>query len=83
MALTVLLELSSIFWWSDGLHKLFRGVEWWQPDEDCVSELICEATKKTNGTKRGKARTRIIKHFIWQNAAKRLIAILEELEKEN
>lgn len=68
------------FRWAYGMHKLFRGAEWWQPRENEAAWFIAEAIKNGSGTKGRKAQTRMREQFTWTHAAKRLREILTELE---
>jgi glycosyltransferase involved in cell wall biosynthesis len=64
------------------LAKLFAGSEWWQPDEEAAAELIRQAIK-TGGDSLPTARARLTSKFTWEQSAKRLIEILEELHERH
>ena len=63
-----------------GLGKLFEGSHWWEPDEEIAAGLIRRAIK-TAGEGSPSARPRIASNFTWDQSAKRLVAILEELHE--
>jgi glycosyltransferase involved in cell wall biosynthesis len=60
------------------LRKLFEGSDWWKPDEDVAAEFVREAIR-TGSEGLPTARARIANEFTWEQSAKRLIEILEEL----
>jgi len=62
------------------LGKLFAGSEWWQPDEEVAADFVRQAIK-TAGDGLPTARARLTKDFTWEQSAKRLIMILEELHE--
>jgi glycosyltransferase involved in cell wall biosynthesis len=64
------------------LAKLFAGSEWWQPDEEAAAEFIRQAIK-TGGDGLATARARLTSEFTWDQSAKRLIRILEELHERH
>jgi glycosyltransferase involved in cell wall biosynthesis len=57
---------------------LFRGAYWWQPDEDAAAQAI-RAAIDGRDTPRASARERILREFTWKTAARRLLALLEEV----
>ncbi len=63
----------------DWLAELFEGASWWQPDEDVAVDLIRAAIDGRDAP-RASARDRIAASFTWEQAADRLIEILEEAE---
>lgn len=68
------------FRWSDGTHKLFRGADWWKPDEDVAAEHIRHAIDHPPDQADLSLRTRMARNHTWQPATRRLIDILSELE---
>jgi len=60
------------------LGELFNGSEWWQPDEEAAADFVRQAIK-TAGNGLPTARARIADEFTWEQSAKCLIKILEEL----
>jgi glycosyltransferase involved in cell wall biosynthesis len=64
------------------LEKLFAGSEWWQPDEEAAAEFIRQAIE-TGGDSLPTARARLTSEFTWEQSAKRLIKILEELHERH
>lgn len=69
---------AAVFKRSDGLHKLFQGADWWEPDEDTAAELIHQAITNAEEGKCLAARERIASEFTWEKATIRLMGILEE-----
>ena len=69
----------AIFRWAYGMHKLFRGAQWWQPAEDQAADFIQKAVKAGAGTKGQLAQSRIRERFTWSQATSRLLQILNEL----
>ena len=61
------------------LTELFRGANWWAPDDDCAMQAIHRAIKGDD-VPLASAQERILREFTWQRAAARLTAILDELE---
>ncbi|HZQ96005.1 MAG TPA: hypothetical protein VFA67_13405 [Candidatus Sulfotelmatobacter sp.] len=59
--------------------QLFRGANWWQPDEDAAVAAIRAAIDGRDG-EAGLARHRILTEFNWQKATERLLEILSGLE---
>ena len=66
------------FRWAHGLHKLFAGAEWWQPDEAGAVDCIQRAIRGLSGQANGAARDRFTKSFGWSHSSKRLIRLLSE-----
>jgi glycosyltransferase involved in cell wall biosynthesis len=62
----------------DGLGRLFQGAEWWEPDEEAAAEALREAIDGRDAG-RPRARARVAESFTWAQAARRLLAVLEEL----
>ena len=65
-----------------GLGKLFTGSEWWQPDEEVAAEFVRQAIR-IGGDGWPTARARLAADFTWEQSAKRLIKILEELHERH
>lgn len=65
-----------------GLGKLFTGSEWWEPDEDAAAMAVRQAIR-TAGNGMPTARARFASEFTWEQTAKRLIKILEELHERH
>jgi glycosyltransferase involved in cell wall biosynthesis len=57
---------------------LFRGANWWQPDEDAAADAI-RAAIDGRDTPHASPRERIMREFTWDRVARRLMAILEEV----
>ncbi len=70
----------AVFRWSDGLHKLFRGADWWEPEEDAAGEIIRKIVQVSCDGKNLSARERIVNGFTWEKATRRLIEILDEFQ---
>lgn len=60
------------------IGELFNGSDWWQPDEEAAADFVRQAIK-TAGNGLPTARARIANEFTWEQSAKCLIKILEEL----
>ena len=58
---------------------LFRGSNWWEPDESAAIARIREAIEG-RGSHKQPARDRIAQKYTWTNSAKRLLEIVGELE---
>lgn len=63
---------------SQGLGKLFEGSDWWEPDEEAAADFVRQAIR-TAGEGMPTARARIANQFTWEQSAKGLTKILEEL----
>ena len=61
-----------------GLGRLFKGSDWWEPDEEAAADCVRQAIR-TAGEGLPTARTRIASEFTWERSARCLIEILEEL----
>lgn len=57
---------------------LFVGADWWQPDEAAAVACI-RAAIEGRDTPRAAARQRVLAGFTWQQATRRLVAILDEV----
>jgi glycosyltransferase involved in cell wall biosynthesis len=64
------------------LGELFNGSDWWEPDEEAAAEFIRRAIR-TAGEGLPTARARIANEFTWEQSAKGLIKILEELHEQH
>lgn len=64
------------------LGKLFKGSDWWQPDEEAAADFVRQAIR-TAGKGLPTARARIASEFTWEQSAKCLIKILEELHERH
>jgi glycosyltransferase involved in cell wall biosynthesis len=62
------------------LAPLFRGADWWEPDEEAAGDALREAV---SGADEGRptARARVVGEFTWEHATTRLIDILAELHR--
>jgi glycosyltransferase involved in cell wall biosynthesis len=58
---------------------LFRGANWWEPDEDAAVSAIRAAIDGTD-LKTASPRQRILSDFTWGKAAARLIEVLSEID---
>ena len=65
-----------------GLGRLFTGSEWWQPDEEVAAEFVRQAIG-TAGDGLPTASARLASEFTWEQSAKCLIKILEELHEHH
>ncbi len=61
----------------DALGILFEGAEWWKPDEAAAIACIRAAIEGRDGVMRS-PRERIVREFTWEQATRRLIAVLDE-----
>jgi len=61
------------------LAALYRGAEWWEPDEDAAAEAI-RAAIRGEVDDRPTARARLLAEFTWPQATARLLSILAELQ---
>jgi glycosyltransferase involved in cell wall biosynthesis len=66
----------------NGLGKLFKGSDWWEPDQEAAAECLRQAIR-TAGEGLPTARARIARDFTWEQSAKCLIKILEELHERH
>jgi len=65
-----------------GLGKLFKGSDWWEPDEEAAADFVRQAIR-TAGEGLPTARARIARDYTWEQSAKCLIKILEELHERH
>jgi glycosyltransferase involved in cell wall biosynthesis len=76
-------RVPAVFEWFDGSHTLFRGADWWEPDEAaagaCLRRVIATGKTALNLA----ARARVVEKYTWHRAAARLIHILDELESRH
>jgi glycosyltransferase involved in cell wall biosynthesis len=61
-----------------GLGKFFEGSDWWKPDEEAAAVFVRQAIR-IGGDGLPTARARFATEFAWEQSAKCLIKILEEL----
>jgi glycosyltransferase involved in cell wall biosynthesis len=61
------------------LAALFAGASWWAPSEDAAVGAIRRAIEGRD-TPLGSARERVLRDFTWEQATRRLIAMLGEAE---
>ena len=59
--------------------QLFRGANWWQPDEEAAVAFIRAAIDGRDSSL-GSARDRILRSYTWEAATRRLITLLSEAE---
>jgi glycosyltransferase involved in cell wall biosynthesis len=59
------------------IAELFRGTNWWAPDEDEAIEHVRRAIAGTDAPRRS-ARERLVAFYTWRRAAERLLEIVEE-----
>jgi glycosyltransferase involved in cell wall biosynthesis len=57
----------------------YAGLHWWDPDEDGAVEAIRAAMSGGDSLK-GAARDRILRDYTWEQAARRLLSLLAELQ---
>jgi glycosyltransferase involved in cell wall biosynthesis len=57
----------------------YAGLLWWDPDEDGAVEAI-RAAMSGDDTLKGAARDRILRDYTWEQAARRLLSLLGELQ---
>jgi glycosyltransferase involved in cell wall biosynthesis len=65
--------------WSSWMSILFRGADWWEPDEEVAAHCIRQTMTNPGEGKNLAARQRIAETFTWKKATTRLIEILNEL----
>ena len=65
-----------------GLGKRFKGSDWWEPDEEAAADFVHQAIT-TSGNGLPTATTRLSRDFTWEQSAKCLIKILEELHERH
>jgi glycosyltransferase involved in cell wall biosynthesis len=73
-------KVPAVFEWSDGLHELFRGADWWEPDEEAAADCLRRAITRGDTGLNLAARARMVEEYTWENAARRLAEILDELD---
>jgi glycosyltransferase involved in cell wall biosynthesis len=72
-------EVPAVFRAGDGSGVLFEGASWWEPDEgEAIAAIRAAIDGRDGGT--ASARPRILGRFTWEDATRRLIAILGEAE---
>jgi glycosyltransferase involved in cell wall biosynthesis len=72
-------EVPAIFAGWGNLQVLFANANWWEPDEEQAVDFIRAAIEGRDGGK-ASARDHILREYTWENATRRLIAILSEVE---
>jgi glycosyltransferase involved in cell wall biosynthesis len=60
------------------LARLFRGAEWWEPDEDAAAAALRRALDGDDAPA-ASIRARLAAQFTWEHASARLLEILDEL----
>ncbi|MCP4404775.1 MAG: hypothetical protein GY801_46685 [bacterium] len=76
-------QIPACFHWSDGLHKLFEGAEWWEPDEETAAAYLHHIIHAAPAGQILSARTRILENFTWKKATTRLLNILEDIPQKS
>jgi len=74
-------EIPAVYNGDPDTAALFEGANWWAPDEDAAAAFLRAAIDRT-GTSGGPARSRILRHFTWEQAARRLLDILDEAAED-
>ena len=69
----------AVFRWSDGLHELFRGTDWWEPDAEAAAMVLRRIIDDPEVEQKQSARARFAQQYTWERAALCLIEILDEL----
>jgi glycosyltransferase involved in cell wall biosynthesis len=72
-------EAPAVYPYHGPTQRLFRGLNWWQPDEDATVAAIQDAIAGRD-TPSASARERVLRDFTWERAADRMINILTEAE---
>ena len=72
-------EVPVVFEGDAATAKLFTGARWWQPDLEEAIQYIRAAIEGRDQC-RAFPRDRILSQFTWEQAARRLVGILEEFE---
>jgi glycosyltransferase involved in cell wall biosynthesis len=57
----------------------FRGLSWWEPDEDAATEIIRRIVRGEQQPSRS-PRARLAAEYSWMNAAKKLLDVISEVE---
>jgi len=65
---------------AEDLAPLFRGAEWWEPDEEAAREALRQAIDGAV-QRRPTARARIVAEFTWEHATARLLDIVGEVHR--
>ncbi|HEY7033076.1 MAG TPA: hypothetical protein VH482_17145 [Thermomicrobiales bacterium] len=74
-------EIPAVFPYTGPTAELFRGLNWWQPDEDAAVEAIREAIAGHDAPT-ASAREHVLRHFTWDRATDRMVDILTEAEEQ-
>ncbi len=72
-------EIPVVFPYHGPTRRLFRGQNWWQPDEDATVAAIQDAIAGRD-TPTASARERVLRDFTWERAADTMVDILTEAE---
>ena len=75
-------RIAADFKGGEGLGKLFKGSDWWEPDEEAAAGFVRQAISATD-EELPTARARIADKFTWEQSAKCLLTILEELHERH
>jgi glycosyltransferase involved in cell wall biosynthesis len=73
------IEVEAVYPYHGPTQRLFRGHNWWQPDEDATVAAIRDAIDGRD-IPTASARERMLRDFTWERAADRMIEILTEAE---
>lgn len=58
----------------------FFGLDWWEPDEDAAADLLMRIVRGQDHAPQD-ARSRLLRHFTWDQATDRLLAVLDEVKR--
>jgi glycosyltransferase involved in cell wall biosynthesis len=72
-------EVPAVFPGDSDVAALFDGANWWEPDEEAAIAAIRAAIDGRDVPRRS-ARDRILREVTWEQATRRLIALLADLE---
>jgi glycosyltransferase involved in cell wall biosynthesis len=72
-------EIPVVFPYRGPTERLFRGLNWWQPDEDAAVAAIRDAIADRDAPN-ASARERVCREFTWERATDRMVEILTEAE---
>ena len=63
--------------YSERSVPMFHGLDWWDPDEDVAAGILTDIIRGRDA-ERPSARDHLLQRFTWDQAADRLLAILDE-----
>jgi glycosyltransferase involved in cell wall biosynthesis len=73
-------EVPARFEGDPALQTLFAGANWWAPDEEQAASFIRLAIDGQNPDQ-ASARERVLREFTWEQATRRLIGLLREVDR--